>query len=44
MKQDTHANSNYCKKRGLAIFNSQKIDFKVGSSTSDKKGHFTTIK
>ena len=38
-----HANENQ-KKAGIAIFISDKIDFKIKTTTRDKEGHYIMIK
>ena len=43
MEKIFHANRNQ-KKAGVAILISDKIDFKINTSTRDKEGHYITIK
>ena len=42
-KKIFHSNGNQ-KKAGVAIFMSDKIDFKIKSITGDKEGHYIMIK
>ena len=42
-KKIFHANGNQ-KKAGVAIFISEKIDFKIKTITRDKEGHYIMIK
>ena len=42
-KKIFHANGNQ-KKAGIAILISDKIDFKIKTTTRDKEGHYTMIK
>ena len=44
-KKRSHANGNYQKKKvGIAVFLSDKIDFKTKTVTRDKGGHYIMIK
>ena len=43
MEKTLHANGNE-KKAGVAIFISDKIDFKIKTITRDKEGHYIMIK
>ena len=43
-KKRSHANGNYKKKVGIAIFLSDKIDFKTKTVIRDKEGHYIMIK
>ena len=43
-KKRSHANGNYKKKVGIAVFLSDKIDFKTKTVTRDKEGHYTMNK